>query len=215
MSVYLIPVILMSTTVRTIEHHPTAEGDVPTELCTIVTCGQLDLSDPTLSAEGAAIDGDPYEDFPEDQDQLNDGSVQEKPEVALRVAREIREVGNKLFKDGKAEQALGKYQSGSQSFSVTPRCSNILRIIARMCNIIESIRYLDSHPTLPEDSPPELKDSYDALLAPLLLNSALAALRAGGPTNAQIALQSAGRALRSLALNDSDKGSVMIHLFSL
>ena len=84
-----------------------------------------------------------------------------------------------------------------------------------MCNIIESIRYLDSHPTLPEDSPPELKDSYDALLAPLLLNSALAALRAGGPTNAQIALQSAGRALRSLALNDSDKGSVMIHLFSL
>ena len=64
-------------------------------------------------AENTAVDGDPFEDYPEDQDELSDGSVQDKPEVALRVAREIREIGNKLFKEGKAEAALGKYQSQS------------------------------------------------------------------------------------------------------
>ena len=64
-----------------------------------------------MSETAAGADGDPYEDYPDDQDALSDGNVQEKPEVALRVAREIREVGNKLFKEGKAEAALEKYQS--------------------------------------------------------------------------------------------------------
>lgn len=77
----------------------------------IVASGQLDPSDPSLSESAVSADGDPYEDYPEDQDTLSDGNVQEKPEVALRVAREIREVGNKLFKEGKSKEALDKYQS--------------------------------------------------------------------------------------------------------
>lgn len=56
---------------------------------------------------------------------------------------------------------------------------------------------------LPEDAPPELQDSYDALLAPLLLNSALAAVRSGAP---QVAISSATRALDRLQLNDADTG---------
>ena len=68
---------------------------------------------------------------------------------------------------------------------------------------VEAIRYLDVHPVLPEDAPPELQDSYDALLAPLLLNSALAAVRSGVP---QVAISSATRALDRLELNDADKG---------
>lgn len=70
----------------------------------------------------------------------------------------------------------------------------------------ESIRYLDTHPVLPDDAPPELKDSYEALLAPLLLNSALSALRAGGTANAAIAIKATDRALENMELNDADKG---------
>lgn len=61
---------------------------------------------------------------------------------------------------------------------------------------------------MPENSPPELKDSFDALLAPLLLNSALAAVRIQPPSsgNATIAVKSATRALNTLELNNADKG---------
>lgn len=65
------------------------------------------------------------------------------------------------------------------------------------------------HPVLPDTSPPELKDSFNALLAPLLLNSALAAIRAQpqSSTNAIIAIANATRALDSLELNNADKGT--------
>jgi len=61
---------------------------------------------------------------------------------------------------------------------------------------------------MPEGSSPELKDSFNALLAPLLLNSALAAIRAQPPSseNAGIAVKNATRALTKLQLNTSDKG---------
>lgn len=71
----------------------------------------------------------------------------------------------------------------------------------------EAIRYLDCHHALPEDSPPELRDSFDVQLSALLLNSALAALRAGGGANARLALRSTDRALSNLTLNDTDKGA--------
>lgn len=61
------------------------------------------------------------------------------------------------------------------------------------------------HQSLPDDAPPELKDSYDALLAPLLLNSALAALKGGGAANAEIALRATDRALKK-ELSTADKG---------
>lgn len=49
---------------------------------------------------------DPYEDYPADED-----SDTEKPEVALQIAKDVREYGNQLFKEGKTEEALQKYQS--------------------------------------------------------------------------------------------------------
>ena len=73
--------------------------------------------------------------------------------------------------------------------------------------ITEAIRYLDLHTALPDDSPPELRDSLDVQLSALLLNSALAALRAGGGANARLALRSTDRALSTLTLNDTDKGA--------
>jgi len=176
-------VIRGKSVVRRIENHPTSSGDVPTAPCTIADCGQLKPSDLSLSEVTTSADGDPYEDYPEDQDPLPEGSPQEKPEVSLQIAKTIREMGNKLFKEGKIDLALAKYQ--------------------------KSIRYLDLHPVLPDDAPPELDDSRKALLAPLLLNVSLAAIRAGGASNAQVALRSTTRALEKLELNNADKAKAL------
>ena len=75
--------------------------------------------------------------------------------------------------------------------------------------ITESIRYLDLHPVLPENSPPELQDGFNALLTPLLLNSALAAIRVQpqSSSNAMIAIANATRALDKLQLSNADKGT--------
>ena len=100
--------------VRAIENTETASGDVPVEACVIADCGQLAPDDPALSASSTG-DGDVYEDYPEDQDPVDGQDVGEKPELALRIAREVREVGNRLFKEGKFEDALHKYQSASTS----------------------------------------------------------------------------------------------------
>ena len=96
--------------VRAIENHPTADGDVPTEPCTIADCGQLDPSDPSLEVN-LASDGDSFEDYPADQDPVDGKDVQEYPDVALKIAQTIREVANKLFRQGEIEVALEKYQS--------------------------------------------------------------------------------------------------------
>ena len=183
--------------VRQIENYPTANGDVPTSPIVISSCGVLSPDDPSL-AEAAAVDGDPYEDYPDDEDR----DVQ-NPEIALDIAKTVREVGNKLFKEGKTDLALQKYQS--ERISLKPcldPCFNYLS---------ESIRYLDVHPVMPDNSPPELKESFDALLAPLLLNSALAAIRSDTSTvNANTAVKNTTRALERLELNTSDKGAVLL-----
>jgi len=169
-------VIKGKSIVRAIENYPTASGDVPTSPIVISACGVLSPNDPSLAASEETV-GDSYEDYPEDDD-----SDVQNPEVALDIARKIRELGNKLFKEGQVELALKKY--------------------------LKSIRYLDVHPVLPDDSPPELKDSYDALLAPLLLNSALAALRSQ-PPDAQTAVKNATRALERLELSNADKAKAL------
>ncbi|GLB39716.1 putative peptidyl-prolyl cis-trans isomerase [Lyophyllum shimeji] len=172
-------VIRGKSVVRQIENHPTSSGDVPTKPIIIADCGQLSPDDPSLT-EAAPTDGDVYEDYPGDEDR-----EVHNPAVALDIAKTVREVGNKLFKEGKHDQALAKYQ--------------------------KSIRYLDVHPVMPEGSPPEMQDSFDALRAPLLLNSALAAIKAQPPSseNAEIAIKNTTRALDRLELNTADKAKAL------
>ena len=81
-----------------------------------------------------------------------------------------------------------------------------------MANFLESLRYLDVHPVLPEDSPAELKTAFDALLAPLLLNSALAAIKVQPKftSNSVIAVTNTTRALNNLQLSDVDKGTCFV-----
>ncbi|KAF9255982.1 peptidyl-prolyl cis-trans isomerase [Marasmius fiardii PR-910] len=173
-------VIKGKSIVRQIENFPTSGGDTPAQPIIIDDCGVLSPDDPSLTAEPTGTDGDPYEDYPDDDD--HDIA---KPEVALEIATKIREIGNKLFKEGKPDLALSKYQ--------------------------KSIRYLDVHHNLPEDASEELKQSYKTLLAPLLLNSALASIRIQPPDshNADIAIKSATRALDFLELSDSDKAKAL------
>lgn len=96
--------------VRQIENFPTANGDVPTEPIVIAKAGLLAPDDPSLTAAPESQDGDTYEDFPDDEDR----DVQ-KPEIALQIAKDVREIGNKLFKEGQYEGALTKYQSECRS----------------------------------------------------------------------------------------------------
>lgn len=174
-------VIKGKSIVRQIENTPTQSGDAPASPVVIQACGVLSPDDPCLAPDTTlSADGDNFEDFPDDEDK----DVQ-NPEVALDIAKTIREIGNKLFKEGQVDSALNKYQ--------------------------KSIRYLDVHPVLPDDSPPELEDSYKALLSPLLLNSALAAIRAQ-PTSsdkARTGLKCATRALTTLQLNNADKAKAL------
>ena len=110
--------------VRQIEHYPTSSGDVPTSPIIIADCGVL--SPPSLKADLKANLEDPSKDYPEDEDRDTDN-----PEIMPAV----REIGNKLFKEGKIEEALQKYGStfiydklvmrlgfGRLSIRITPLC---------------------------------------------------------------------------------------------
>lgn len=102
-------VIRGKSLVRRIENHPTSGGDVPTEPIIIAKCGSISPDDPSLTQDSPK-DGDVYEDYPEDQDSPD---VSGDPQAALDVAQAIREVGTTLLKEGKAQEALAKYQSES------------------------------------------------------------------------------------------------------
>ena len=85
--------------------------------------------------------GDAYEDFPEDQGQDLKG-----PEVA-KIASDLKDYGNKAFKENDLTLALEKYQKG--------------------------LRYLNEYPeALPED-PPELSKELTQLRFSLHSNTAL------------------------------------------
>jgi len=58
---------------------------------------------------------------------------------------------------------------------------------------LKSLRYLDQHPSLPDDVPPQRKEEFDELRTVLLNNSALAALRAQ-PSDPTLAVHQTTRA---------------------
>ena len=194
------PLLHFYLQVRQVENYPTSSGDVPSSPIIISDCGVLSPDDPSLQDDPAAQAGDPYEDYPEDEDKDS-----ENPEIALEIAQGVREIGNKLFKEGKTEEALQKYQS-----ECILMCNHLHREPLTELRYEESLRYLDVHPVLPEGSPQELQDRFNALIAPLLLNSALAAIRVQpqSSSNSSIAILNTTRALDKLTLIDADKGTI-------
>lgn len=63
--------------------------------------------------------------------------------------------------------------------------------------------------TSSEASAPALKASYDALLTPLLLNSALSALRVNTPAYARLALEAVGRARKLPNLPPAERAKAL------
>lgn len=101
-------VIKGKSVVREIENGKTSAGDVPQTPVVITDCGELQPDDPSLNTQPIPVGegGDPYEDWPDDED-----SDVHNPEVALKIAKDVREAANVLFKKGDVEGAFTKYQS--------------------------------------------------------------------------------------------------------
>jgi peptidyl-prolyl isomerase D len=102
-------VVKGKSVVREVENLKTTAGDAPVSPVVIEDCGELSADDPSLSVEtaGATEGVDPYEDWPEDEDSGNT----EDPQVALKIASDVRVAANALFKAGNINGALAKYQS--------------------------------------------------------------------------------------------------------
>lgn len=100
--------------VREIENLKTV-SDKPTEDVKIVDCGELNGADFDKATEKEADStGDPYEDFPDDE-----GSSL-KTADHFKIATEVKEFGNKAFKSGDSELAIGKYQKALRYLNELP-----------------------------------------------------------------------------------------------
>jgi len=168
------------STIRYLERVETRSGDAPVEPVVIAKSGELAEGEDDGVPE-VADDGDKYEDYPEDENE----DVEHNPEIALRIATEIKESGAGLFKAGKVASALEKFE--------------------------KAIRYLDVHPVLPEGTPEDLRKSYQALLVSLLLNSSLCAIRLQPKADAKLAVKYTTRVLNlsTFPLSPSDKGKAL------
>lgn len=111
-------VVKGKSVVREMENVKTTAGDAPVSPVVIEDCGQLPADDPSLSTDAAtAVEGgDPYEDWPEDEE----SGDTEKTEFALKVASDVRAAGNALFKQGNVNGALTKYQKSLRYLDVHP-----------------------------------------------------------------------------------------------
>ncbi|KAL1920488.1 uncharacterized protein VTP21DRAFT_865 [Calcarisporiella thermophila] len=133
-------VIKGKSVVRAIENTEKGSNDCPVKPVIIVDCGE---------GEGGPLDveedGDTYEDWPEDYE----GSKED--ENLVRIAQELKTLGNEYFKKGEHKKASDKYQ--------------------------KAIRYLNEKPAFDEEDTEELKRSYYAVKIPCYLNRAMCNLK--------------------------------------
>lgn len=92
--------------VRNIENQPTGPEDRPKREVKIVRSGELKGEEyEKATAKVADPTGDPYEDFPDDQGEL------EGTEYA-KIAEQLKGIGNDAFKKGQFATAMAKYEKG-------------------------------------------------------------------------------------------------------
>ncbi|KAI0305101.1 cyclophilin-like domain-containing protein [Multifurca ochricompacta] len=167
------------STVRRIENHPTSDGDVPTSPIVITDSGELSPSDPSLSEPAFTSEGDPYEDYPEDDERDT-----QNPAAALEAARVLRELGTARWKEGAAAEALAKWQKALRYLDIHPVSSN------------------DLPPELADEfaahrTPLLLNSALAAFKAP------------GGTAGARIALEATNTTLGLPKLSDSDRAKAL------
>lgn len=144
-------VLAGKSVVRRIENTPTGEQDRPKDPITIVDCGQISETNSSDYGIGPDQTGDSYEDYPEDCEGT-DVDVDD-PDVAFKIASELRTIGNGLFGKGQFALAFEKYT--------------------------KALRYLLNNPQLPDShaSKEPFASDYVNLRTPLQLNGALCAIK--------------------------------------
>ena len=73
---------------------------------------------------------------------------------------------------------------------------------------LEATRYLDLHPSLPEDTPKELTDGFHSVRVPVLLNTALTAMKSS-PAALQVTIQSASRVLNIPEITPAERAKAL------
>lgn len=137
--------------VRRIEALPTGENDKPVSPVVITSCGALSSSDPLPSANPNAVEGDKYEEYPADEENLKEEDVARH----LEIAKALKDIGTREFKAGNPTGAYSVWEKG--------------------------LRYLDVHPFRPDDVEEKDFQEYEATRYSLLSNASLAALKITPP----------------------------------
>jgi len=165
--------------IRQIENLKTQSGDKPWHDATIIDCGELTGDAYDKAAEKVSdATGDPYEDYPEDQKASADDEWAGAD--ILKIATELKNMGNDAFK--KSDNALGlkKYQKG--------------------------IRYLQEYPVPLDSDPADLWSALCALKVQLYSNSALLQNKLGQWSEAA---ESATKALEMEGISEKDKAKAL------
>ncbi|KAI8930871.1 peptidyl-prolyl cis-trans isomerase cpr6 [Plenodomus lindquistii] len=172
-------VIAGKSIIRQIENLKTQSGDKPWQDAAIVDCGELsgeDYDNATVKVSDAT--GDPYEDYPEDQKPSADSEWDGND--ILKIATELKTMGNDAFKKGDNHLGLKKYQKG--------------------------IRYLQEYPVPLDSDPSDLWPALCALKIQLYSNSALLQNKLSLFTDAA---ESATKALEIEGISDKDKAKAL------
>jgi peptidyl-prolyl isomerase D len=121
--------------------------------------------------------GDPYEDFPEDQ---KTEDTEWTGEETLKIAGNLKDLGNTAFKKGDLKLGIDKYQ--------------------------KALRYLHEYPAPLDTDSPELGPKLNALKVILYSNSALLQNKIGQNTEAA---ENATKALEIDGISDKDKAKAL------
>jgi peptidyl-prolyl isomerase D len=164
--------------VREVENLKCQSGEKPWKDAVIIDCGELKGEDYDKATEKKAdATGDPYEDYPEDQ-QPDDEEW--KGTDILKIATELKDLGNAAFKKGDLQLGLSKYQ--------------------------KALRYLHEYPTPIEGDPEDLGANLNALKISVFSNSALLQNKLKAYSDAD---SSASKALDIEGISDKDKAKAL------
>ncbi|PWZ01271.1 peptidyl-prolyl cis-trans isomerase D [Testicularia cyperi] len=163
--------------VRRIENAETLPGDKPKHPITIKAAGQLDRAQDGPNNWGIQSDesGDAFEEFPEDQDDVD--TLESDPTKALAAATTIKGFANTLFSKANYGEALTKYT--------------------------KALRYCNLHPVLPDGTDASVVSEFSALKISIQLNAALCALKTS-PAQPRVSVQMTDSAIATLSKGSWD-----------
>lgn len=176
--------------IRAIEHTATGANDRPAVDVVIVDCGEIPAGASLSSYIVTDGTGDPYENFPEDEESVK-GSEND-PRPALAAAEKIKQIGTALLKSANTttEKNISTGGNGANSSSSSSSSnSNDLRILA-LEKYKKALRYANECLPDPEKYPDEYRQFMKLKIASHL-NIALVALQVGAVNEAYKAANNA------------------------